>query len=66
MTEVRDKIRRWTHEGVPFRLIGDRINALPSSEEEKSALWLWAWSHQRRQGQRHQDRPRSEGRLLAD
>jgi hypothetical protein len=44
MAGIRDKIRRWNRDGVSFRVIEDRINALPASEEEKSALWLWAWS----------------------
>ena len=41
---IRDRIRRWTREGVSFTVIAERIHALPASEEEKSALWLWAWS----------------------
>ena len=62
MTEVRDKISSWTREGVPFRLIGDRINELSASEEEKSALWLWAWSYRRHRTPTYE---RRQG-LLAD
>jgi hypothetical protein len=45
MAGFRDDVARWTREGAPFDLIAARIGQLPSSEEDKSALWLWARSH---------------------
>ena len=63
MKELRDKITDWIREGVSFRLITDRIDALSASEEEKSALWLWAWSYKRQEGPRY---GAHRQRLLAD
>jgi hypothetical protein len=42
---IRDKIASWTHEGLPFELIEQRISRLPASDEDKSALWVWAWTY---------------------
>jgi hypothetical protein len=61
MPGMRDEITRWTHEGASSELIGERINALPASQEEKSALWLWAWSHRAPYGGGRAGRP-----VLAD
>ena len=47
MPGMRDKITRWTREGVSLELIEERIGELPASDEEQSALWLWAWSCRR-------------------
>lgn len=60
---IRDKIRGWTREGVSFKLIAERINRLPTSEEEKSALWLWAWSFQSHRGRGYRE---SRQGVLAD
>jgi len=46
---MRDKITRWTREGASLELIEERIDELPASDEEQSALWLWAWSCRRRE-----------------
>ena len=48
MADVRNKITRWAREGASLDLIEQRIRGLPSSDEEKAALWLWAWSCRRR------------------
>jgi hypothetical protein len=45
MAGIRDKVARWTREGLPFELIEQRISRLSVSEEDKSALWMWAWSY---------------------
>jgi hypothetical protein len=44
MASIRDEIARWTREDTSRKLIEERIDGLPVSAEEKSALWLWAWS----------------------
>jgi hypothetical protein len=49
MPGMRDKITRWTREGASLELIEERIDELPASDEEQSALWLWAWSCRRRE-----------------
>ena len=63
MAGIRDKVARWTRDGMPFELIEQRIGTLSASEEDKSALWVWAWSYRsaygRRSGQDHR-------RVLAD
>jgi hypothetical protein len=62
MAGIRDKVARWTREGIPFELIEQRISRLPASEEDKSALWVWAWTHRGARGRRSAG-PR---RVLAD
>jgi hypothetical protein len=60
---IKDKVARWTREGMPFELIEQRISRLPASEEDKSALWVWAWSYRSAHGSRPAPSPR---RVLAD
>jgi hypothetical protein len=50
MAGIQDQIVRWTHEGASLKLIDERIDELPASADEKSALWLWAWSYRRPYG----------------
>lgn len=63
MTGIRDEIAHWTREGASLELIEERISGLPSSDDEKSALWLWAWSARSPNGQPHGD---SRRKVLAD
>jgi hypothetical protein len=60
MAGIRDEISVWTREGASFELIAERIDRLPASEEDKSALWLLARSHR---GERYDQAHR---RVLAD
>ena len=53
MGDVRTKITCWTSEGASLELIEERLDGLPASDEEKSALWLWAWSCRRPHAKRH-------------
>jgi hypothetical protein len=62
MAGIRDKVARWTRDGMPFEVIEQRISRLSASEEDKSALWMWAWSY-RSVGRRSADGQR---RVLAD
>jgi hypothetical protein len=61
MADFRDNVARWTLDGASFELIAERIGQLPTSEEDKSALWLWARSHR---GDRQYDQ--AQRRVLAD
>jgi hypothetical protein len=67
MAGIRDKVARWTRDGMPFELIEQRISRLSASEEDKSALWMWAWSHRSAQ-ERPGSAIRAPGprRVLAD
>jgi len=58
MAGIRDKVARWTRDGMPFELIEQRISRLPASEEDKSALWMWAWSYRSAHGRRSAYGPR--------
>jgi hypothetical protein len=63
MPSIRDKVARWTREGIPFELIAERISKLSASEEDKSALWVWAWTYRSAYGWRFNQDHR---RVLAD
>jgi len=60
MAGFRQQVARWTHEGAPVELITGRIDELPVTNDEKSALWLWARSH--RGGRRYEE----QRKVLAD
>jgi hypothetical protein len=59
----RDKVARWTRDGMPFELIEQRISRLSASDEDKSALWMWAWSYRNTDARRSAPGQR---RVLAD
>jgi hypothetical protein len=63
MAGIREEIVRWTREGASLELIDERIDELPASADEKSALWIWAWSYRRPRGQPYRT---SRRRVLAD
>ena len=42
--EYERQLQHLIGHGRPFAEIEDRIDRIPLSDEEKSALWLYAWS----------------------
>jgi hypothetical protein len=63
MPSARDEIAGWTREGASLALIEQRIDGLPASDDERSALWLWAWSRRATDREPHGG---SRRRVLAD
>lgn len=52
MDALVSQVNQMLSERLPFREIEDRIEGMPLSEEEKSALWLLAWAGQPQRVQR--------------
>jgi hypothetical protein len=46
MNPLKHEVERMLAERRSFSAIEDRINRMPCTDDEKSALWLFAWNRQ--------------------